>query len=372
MILVFPLGSYEKRTRLVKVVKLLQRESFELNAWVWQRDKSDANSTGVHRSVLLSGGGYMPRRSSLWYALWIVVVFWKALWKKKASGPLYCLGFESAFPIWLASSINRSLVYAFDDADRFSMLNNFPWPVQRALCFLERKVSEGSLVHIVPTLERYEFRNCRQLVVFNMPTRSSVEDSLAIQLDSEVLEKLQGVRLIYVSGRLVEHRGLGVALALSKMLEDRSDVAFICCGYTHGSVAEEFVQRPNVYYFGEVKQDVSLAWASRCQWTLTLYDPKIEINRFALANKWGDCLTTGSVPIVNSEVITAGFLRDADACISVDYCSVNELFEVIEDQLDNPHLYNITRLNLTRLGKVYGDFEQEFSTVVQRLGAVQR
>ncbi|ARN70862.1 hypothetical protein BST91_03965 [Nonlabens tegetincola] len=55
---------------------------------------------------------------------------------------VWALGFESAFPLLLASKIKGFKLY-FDDADRFSMLFNFPKPLKFGIQFLEKSLHKN-------------------------------------------------------------------------------------------------------------------------------------------------------------------------------------------------------------------------------------
>ena len=94
--------------------------------------------------------------------------------------------------------------------------------------------------------------------------------------------------------------------------------------------AERMLKFNNVIYLGELAQYKALAYYKLCHFVFTYYDPKVPINRLAEANKWGDALQYSTPVIVNSEVITAQYLRDANAAISTNYENIQDLIEQLK------------------------------------------
>jgi len=282
-----------------------------------------------NRKILLKGGGYNSKWIKLYYPLWMISVFFH-LMLRRPKNPVYCLGFETAFPAWVTSKITK-IQYVFDDADRFSMIIRLPSPINKLVKFLEKKTSEGSLVNIIPGYERYEFTNKKQTILKNMP------DSQAIEKSNHISIKRPTAKLvIYVNGWMGETRGLPIILELAKRsLEAKTDIHFIAAGNATDKSARFFIKLPNVTYLGSLENHEALAWYKASDFIFTYYDPAIEINRYAESNKWGDALTFGVPIIVNSEVTTAKFLRDGDVCISVPYHDIdvleNELNSILED-----------------------------------------
>lgn len=344
MIIIFPLSVIAHRTRLVKLVSIASDLGLSLSTWSWERNKGEHEKELAikldNRKILLKGGGYNSKWIKLYYPLWMISVFFQLIlcWPKN---PVYCLGFETAFPAWVASKITR-VQYIFDDADRFSMIISLPSTVNKIVKFLERKTSEGSLINIIPGYERYEFNNKKQTILKNMP------DSQALEKSKKITVKRPSAQLvIYVNGWMGETRGLPIILELAKRsLEARSDIHFIAAGDATDKSASSFITLPNVTYLGSLDNHEALAWYRASDFIFTYYDPAIEINRYAESNKWGDTLTFDVPIIVNSEVTTAKFLRKGKVCISVPYHDIDALEKALHNILGDTGLFESMKKNI--------------------------
>jgi len=303
LVLSTPFQRIDKRTRIKKLMSITQQRGWAVTLLCWDRNRDttplDSFPNLQETEVLLRGGVSPAWWLRLHYLFWMVRLTSYFL-RKPPSSPVYCLGFECAFPAFLASRV-RSMSYLFDDADRFSLIVNLPRPFHRLLRFFEKKTSEHSLVHIVPGLARYEFRNAQQVVLRNTPSRQALADSQRMsptRPDAELV--------IYVNGWLGEVRGLPIINSLAdRLLQVEASVKFVAAGRLDSEVGEAFVRKENVTYLGEISNNEALSWYRVVDLVFTYYDPAVRINRFAESNKWGDAIHFGVPPIVNNEVVEA-------------------------------------------------------------------
>ena len=358
---IFPLSSMSQRTRLYKLAQVCEHLKVDITTWRWLRNRKEKNIEKAkikNQITLLIGGGYSSNHLKIYYPLWVIIVFFRAiLFTPKHT--VYCLGFESAFPIWMANRI-KSIPYIFDDADRFSLIVKLPNPVNKIIKYFERRVSEDSLVNIIPGFERYEFKNSRQFVIKNMPDSKALEKSKFISVP-EFTDSI----VIYVNGRMVEDRGMPIILALAKAYLETPYIQFIAAGYIIGKSAQEFIKLKNVKYLGEVNNATALAWYRVSDFAFTYYDPAIEINKYAESNKWGDCLALGVIPIVNNEVITANFLRENNICISSDYHDIHSLKKQIDIFLKDKESLITIKENINKKYNNIKHFDEEMLKILK-------
>lgn len=365
MIIIFPLSVIAHRTRLVKLVSIASDLGLSLSTWSWERNKGEHEKELAikldNRKILLKGGGYNSKWIKLYYPLWIISVFFQLI-LRRPKNPVYCLGFETAFPAWVASKITR-VQYIFDDADRFSMIISLPSTVNKIVKFLERKTSEGSLINIIPGYERYEFNNKKQTILKNMP------DSQALEKSKKITVKRPSAQLvIYVNGWMGETRGLPIILELAKRsLEARSDIHFIAAGDATDKSASSFITLPNVTYLGSLDNHEALAWYRASDFIFTYYDPAIEINRYAESNKWGDTLTFDVPIIVNSEVTTAKFLRKGKVCISVPYHDIDALEKALHNILGDTGLFESMKKNIPTIHSETQFFDSGMKAILEKV-----
>src|SRR5690606_10969109 len=161
--------SISRRPRTYKLCNYLNKKSVDITHWGWDRNNDGAEDKfefAVRKKILLKGGGYSNSRNKAMYVLWMMVVFIRSFSINKNT-VVWAIGFESAFPVLLASKL-RGFKIIFDDADRFSMVFSFPGPVKRLLERLERICSRNVSLHVIPNKNRYDFESSSFIEVKNM------------------------------------------------------------------------------------------------------------------------------------------------------------------------------------------------------------
>lgn len=352
--IIAPLPSIRKRTRLTKIVECLD-SSVQVSFFGWQRNTSEEID---HESkIILKGGGYSSKKARLLYLLWFFKVFITALGFKK-NDKVWALGFESAFPAVMASKI-KGFQVIYDDADRFSSLFNFPNIIHKLLVKLEIYTSFNCIKHIIPGTERYEFSSPNFFILKNTPTSEDIKKAKKFVLDADVVSKLKKFnRVVYVNGWLGDGRGLKIIYEIAKKIPE---LGVLMAGRVDSKYAEKMIAFDNVVYLGEKPQYEALAYYQLCDFVFTYYDPSIPINRMAEANKWGDALQFSVPVIVNSEVITANYLREANGAISVPYHDIDGLLENLSFAMFNEEFYGDLRSNIILLKDSYSSFDSQLS-----------
>ncbi|WP_286233914.1 hypothetical protein [Thalassotalea sediminis] len=332
--IIAPVSALSNRTRLYKLASYLinDKKVACIHHVAWVRAKSEANETelpadNIKTTALINGGGYGGKLTKFLYLIWMIRVFFYCLFRRHQS-PVWALGFESAFPALLASKF-RKFDIIFDDADRFSLVFPFPAFIKKVIQKLEKYTSEQVLVHVVPGTERYNFAINNSFVLKNTPSRAEVEKAKVLyQQRTWPTAKL----IINVNGWLGKDRGMDAALYIAKSY-NAEQVQLIVAGKVDCEAAKQLVALNNVTYLGKVSNAMALASYLCADYVLTYYDPNTEINKLAQSNKWGDALCMGTNIIVNSEVVTAQFLKKYHNTIMTPYHDLSSLRQAIDNVL---------------------------------------
>lgn len=284
-------SNIEDRVRLSKFLNYFISNNFEVELWKKKGDNDSYIEYDFHNIC----SNYTKKHIE--YIIWNIRVFLKLLFRNDDS---LCIatGFESALPIYLVSILKRKK-YIFDNADNFYQSKNFLSFVKNILLNIERKIINRSIFTIIPDPTRakgYGLEDDKFVILKNFP---SEKDFLEAKKSSRIkTHKL----VIYLNGWLVETRGLEMIESFLKLLGRDLDLKIKIAGKKNN--LEEILKCKYVEYLGELSPVESLKNYFDSDLIFTFYDPNIEINKFATPNKWGDCLVTDTIPILNEEIET--------------------------------------------------------------------
>lgn len=290
----------------------------------------------------------------MWYPLWVLKVFLQALWR----GPrrVHALGLESSFPVALAGLIRRRIRLVHDDADRMSQCYVLPKLVMAIMQALERWTARRSWLHVIPGTERYPDGLPSRLTVLLKNTPSAEVLAEAKCVDLTRLPR-QTELVLYLNGWICANRGAAHADALACAFADDQRFHLLATGRMTGEDAQRLVKRRNVTYLGEVPNAAALGHYRAADLVLTYYDPKVQINRYAEPNKWGDCAAMGPPFVVNEEVVTARPWLDADAAFSCPFVDHAALVELIRDIMEKTFRLRHARQAMQALRTSQTDFD---------------
>lgn len=364
VVLIAPLGEPSKRVRLAKTIRLIGEDyNCDIAFWGWRRTAGEdlgKNMDGIIETrLLIKGGGFRNIFARLFYIAYIFSVFVTVL--RHAPRRVYCLGLETALPVWFASLFRPRIRYVFDDPDRLILLWPLPKLVERMLIYLETKVSMASVAHILPTKKRYDYNNKKQVEISNMPDLRQVSEALK---KAPIREK--GKLLVYVNGWLDISRGLNLldCVAETLDLEGNSDIVFnVAAGRITGD-ASRFLKRSCVRYLGSLSQIDSLAQYPVNDVVVTFYDPSVRINRYALPNKWGDAMAMGTPVICNTGILTAEPLLASGAAFGVSFENADDLVNLLKDLSLNYNRLEEAKISITVLGRQQTYFEKSMTPVL--------
>ncbi|WP_298515377.1 hypothetical protein [uncultured Kordia sp.] len=364
--IVAPLSSLSERTRLYKLTLFLHDElGYKNISHVgWERIPGEREEKRfdfeIDKKIILKGGGYGTGKVKWLYFMWMIKTFFYCF-KFGKNDIVWALGFESAFPVMLASKIKRFKV-VFDDADRFSMLFKFPSIIDKILKFLEKKTSRNVTYHVVPGDARYQFESKKFYVLKNTPSESQLEKAKQI---SENLEKPASF-VININGWLGSGRGMNEALMLVNRLE-KEDLKVLLIGKLDCDAANQLAEHKNVIYRGKLSNAETLANYFISDLVLTYYDPKLEINQYAESNKWGDAIKTGIGIIVNEEVKSAKFIKENNLGIIVPYNDIDALVNEVQKLLTDTSKLVELKSNAKQYSYIMPYYEDQLKELFKKI-----
>lgn len=330
LFIIAPLGEPHRRPRLEKLLRLTRDLGLDIHYRGWRREENErAVMPGLlSDQPLLVGGGRRSRSTLLMYPLWTWKVFRMLLREKPKH--VYCLGLETATAAF-AASFFYPVRYVFDDADRLLLLFNIPGALRGLLEIGERMVSRKAARHIIPGPGRYPYRTPSMAIIRNVPDKEQVDQANALTHD-----RADRNLRVYINGWIDPTRGSSfLAAAARKLLERGAPVEFLIAAKSTTGL-DDLAGLPNVTHLGSLTQVEALSWYRATDLVATFYDPRILINQWAEANKWGDCVTMQTPFVVNEEVRTAQEFLSAGAAFSVPFNDSDALADLLVSLQANP------------------------------------
>lgn len=350
-----PASSIFSRTDLVKLVEVALSLNFNVEYFGWERlpgelDKHRYNLTRVIEKALITGGGHGVK-SRIFYILWTVNVLIKVLSLPRSS-TVWAVGWETAFPALLASYF-RGIKVIFADTDRFSMIIKMPILIKKIVQMLERVTSNKVHLHVIPGPDRYDWFNSNMYVLRNSPSQNSIDEAM----NYTILRPKSDV-VLYANGWIGKTRGSRVILETIEALKKKGvSVHLIVAGRVDDDFGRQLIIHKDVSFYGEVCQAKALSFYRVSDYVFTLYDPSIEINRYAESSKWGDAVHFGVTIIVNKEVSTSKFLVDNNAALVFPYESPEILVNLIASESINDFSSSERRRNILKLKEAWPTYD---------------
>jgi len=362
LLIIAPISALSKRTRVKKVAKIFHENGFELFHLGWERNKGESEEDlnfGINKKIIIHGGGYGGRFTRFLYILWIIKVSIFLIMRGNDFTHIYCLGLESALPAVFLNFKKKKII--FDDADRLILILSLPQIITKTIEKLEKITSQKSFVHIIPNKERYNYKTSKMVVLKNTPDEEEFKKarSLIINFNRKKLN-------VYINGWLGKLRGVPIFLEVAKILENE-DIAFLLAGRNGCEEANEMSRLKNVVYLGNLKNYEALAYYKVSDIVVTFYDPKMKINQYAEANKWGDAIYFNVPILVNSEVKTANFLRESDVCFSFKYNDIDGIAKFLKELINNKEQLYFKKNNIIKLKKRVAFFDQNLKIILKEI-----
>ena len=283
----------------------LENPNIAFNYWGWDRNNKEKKEAegiiyffkGIHLNLVFS------------YILYIIKLFYKLLFSNlQKYDDIICVNFESALPMFWVSRIKRiSFIYEF--YDEFSKSYRFPLFIKRRLRKRDESiVKRAKYVIHVDSNRIFGPEKDKTIIIENTPNDYWRGASRSYSM---VKQKYA------IVGFFSDARGME---QIYKFIVDNKNLRFLLAGrFTNEIMKEQFSNLDNVEFHDFMPQEQLYKLMEECCAIFSLYNPNLEINRFAASNKVYDAMMMGIPVITNKEVINSGFIKQHNIGFIIDY-----------------------------------------------------
>lgn len=234
---------------------------------------------------------------------------------------------EAMMGVVLFQALGGRARVVFNIHDNFSLRNNASPLARRGMARVERWLGARADVVLVPDETRLEllapWQPANAVVVPNVP---SEDPGYAPRVPGRVLR-------LFVGGWLSWLRGFR---ELGELMASRPDTELVVCGFGPDDVTGFVRELPRTTFLGQVTQREALQAAASCDLAVALYDPQVELNRYASPNKVFDALSVGRPLIINREAQIARMVERERVGFVVTYGDVAELCQLLDHLAAHP------------------------------------
>lgn len=318
MKVLFIKGDDISNVRLSKFLHYFKAKGSPALFWGWDRQgRNPQEKDAAACSYLLKGGGFGGRKLILYYPIWMLVVFLKALVYDFKGITVIAVNFDSAFPVYLASRL-RGFKYIYEIRDEFALSYAFPAPVKRLIQRIDRRIMRNARFVIHVDHNRVTYSRCRYVVIENSPTD-------AIQEETRDYHEL--TRTFAVIGNISAGRGIE---PIAVFAEHNPGVKVLLVGKFYDErLKKRLTALRNVEYHDYMPQSELFKLLRKCCAIFSLYNPALEINRLAASNKVYDAMMLGIPVITNKEVVNSKFIEEQRIGLVIDY-DYDETWKALE------------------------------------------
>lgn len=308
MKILFVKGDTVINVRLSKFIKFFRSKDIPVCFWGWDRSNTDTQSDDLNElQYLLKGGGF-GKKVALYYPLWMLKVFWRALFSNSIKDfNVVAVNFDSALPIFLASIIRR-FSYIYEIRDEFALSYNFSPFLKGVIRKIDHVLMRNASFVIHVDANRVTYEKCKYIIIENSP-----EDYYKGGKRS-----YNGLQLQYaVIGNMTETRGIDQVYEFAKV---HDNVSILLVGSIHNDeLKSELLSLKNVEYHDFMPQRELYSLMGGCCGIFSLFDPCLEINRLAASNKVYDAMMLGIPVITNKEVLNSDYIVKNECGLIVNY-----------------------------------------------------
>lgn len=345
VILICRESEIKDRVRLLKFYNYFSNHRTELEIWK-KKGAEDMNYSCKFIDVL--SRQYSNKTTEK--ILWIISLCYKLLFRNTKNATIIASDFESALPAATAAIFKRKNIFVFDNTDNAFISIKMNLLLKQFLKGIEYFITRISNVTLIPDQSRIVFRSLEKKyeIIKNFPDSYSHQIVNLEKISPPIKDKL----VIYINGYLTPARGLECIERLLGIIPEHYKWEIIIAG--KDKYLNTIRKHPKVTYLGQIRFTKSLEIYKKSHVAITLYDPEIEINRIAAPNKWGDCLATETIPVINREVTTINEYFPFGGFMLIDYGDYKQLFEVLQYLTQDSH-YEETLKSLKKNEFYYWD-----------------
>lgn len=234
--------------------------------------------------------------------------------------------FEAMLAALLYRAVAGSVPIVYNIHDNLALRHPFPAPVRDGLARLEGRIAATADVVMVPDADRLETLNGPRL-------RTSVVIPNTLPDPGARPWERSGPVRVFLGGWLSWRRGVRT---VGDLVSNRADVDLVVCGTGPNDVRDYLARLPRTTVYGYRPQPEALELAGASDLIVALYDPSVEINRFASPNKLYDAMALGKPVVVNQEMRVADWVSRKGIGYLVPYGEPGALSRVVDDVLSDP------------------------------------
>lgn len=269
------------------------------------------------------------------YLYWIKGCLSLLKFYNKKNYIFFCTGIDSALPVFFFSFF-YDIKFIYDCPDNLHQSKKFNKFFKYMIRLIDKKIINKAYMVIFPDIIRsysYKINKSKVQILRNFPSKKMLDDSGSLYQKRKSNFKKDDL-IIYINGWLVENRGFNM---IRSFIHNSKNLDYIII---YSGIFNPFddIKSEKLYYLGHLNSIESLSYYYDSDLVLTFYNPEIEINKLATPNKWGDCLTTHTVPVINSEILTIKNYFSDDSFFSVKYDDYQSLVKLISEIINDREL----------------------------------
>ncbi len=313
-------GSPTNDVRLRKFLNYFVNINVKVSFFGWDKVGNNENIAGVttnylHRKVCKS-----KKQTIFNYVIWMIKLFVKLLFKKNLKQyNIIAINFDSCFPMFLVSKI-RNINFYYEIYDEFALSYNFPSKIKSLIQKLDSKMIKRANKVIHVDSNRCNLKDNNSIIIENTP----YDFLCGKEREYSKLEKT-----FAVIGYFSPTRGLE---QIYKFAKENQDLKFLLVGvFANNDESEKkFKKLSNVRKYDYMPQEELFELMLSCCAIFSLYNPTLEINKFAASNKVYDSMMLGIPVITNKEVVNSRIILEKKIGIVVDY-QYNKTWDILKE-----------------------------------------
>lgn len=282
------------------------KDEYIVNFWGWNRCNKKMNNDDANVKHILNG---IFINLPVSYCIFMIVLFFRMLFvDKRKYKNIICINFETALPIYLASQI-RGYKFIYEIYDEFSKSYSFPNWLKHWLEKIDLKIMDRAnyVIHVDENRIIGPEKN-KTIVIENTPLdywKGQERDYVNVKHKFAIIGFFSGAR--------------GME-QIYKFAKTNSSIQFFLAGrFTDESMKNDFLRLLNVEFHDFIPQERLFNMIEDCCAIFSLYNPKLEINRYAASNKVYDAMMMGIPVITNREVINSQYIAATGCGVVVNY-----------------------------------------------------
>ncbi|MEZ8267269.1 hypothetical protein AB6C99_11275 [Vibrio cyclitrophicus] len=315
---------------LAKLAKVLSCYTDEIvfNCWRRRNTPKFIENKAVTNNVLLNYGLDGGKYIAFAYPLWIIMVFFDCLFKRKEGDVVICSKFESGFPVALLCRLKK-VKFIYLDRDNIAYSYRGHAIIKYISLKLESYVARRAVLHLVPGESRIYEKRKNIKVIHNTPHSDTLFEAKESITKWGFLKHENKID-VYINGWMAERRGIDFIIDCIEKCESMNlPVHFTVAGSGDDRVIRKLDSYKSVSFIGSVSNSDALAIYYVMDVLLSFYDPAYEIHQKAEPNKWYDALFTSTKVIVNNDIDASKPFIDDYGFIGVGYGNLTELIDGI-------------------------------------------